>query len=123
VEGETLVGSVKVKKAFSKHTTMEVQVSTAGKVELATDRKVSKHSTVGVAVSVMAESLYLSMRIQRGGQKLSCPILLSSEVSLYNVFGAFCIKALFLLILKHLIIEPRKRRRKQRYTTHLLASE
>jgi hypothetical protein len=65
VEGETLVGSVKVKKAFSKHTTMEVQVSTAGKVELATDRKVSKHSTVGVAVSVGRSSRVLFCSPQR----------------------------------------------------------
>jgi hypothetical protein len=85
-------------------------------VSLGCSRAVTKSTRFAASVDVhYPSSLNLTLAVERSSQRIALPILLTPSLSLKAVLGAFTIPIILTAMLKKLVIDPRKRRRRQRY--------
>jgi len=110
--------SISVSKPLSKRTDFKiggsVWIFSGPTMSVGGTRTISKESKVGVSVSLQGNGIYFIMSYHRMGQKFSLPILVTEEVSIKNAIGSLLIPSFIILLVKFLIVEPNKKRTKQK---------
>ncbi|KAK6947582.1 DnaJ-like protein C11, C-terminal [Dillenia turbinata] len=80
--------------------------STALEIEIGGGRKLSDFSTIRMLYSLGIQGIFWKIELQRGGQKLVVPILLSRHLNPLFASGAFIIPTSLYFILKTYVVKP-----------------
>ncbi|WCJ25926.1 Chaperone protein dnaJ 13 [Euphorbia peplus] len=80
--------------------------SSALEVEVGGGRKLSEFSTIRMLYGVGIQGVFWKLELNRGGQKLIIPVLLSRNIDYAVAAGAFLVPTSLYFLLKKLVIKP-----------------
>lgn len=83
------------------------------------ERHIGKFSSIGMTVLLKMDSITVQISLQRGGYKFVLPILVSRQPTLASISASLVIPAAVTALVTLLIIEPRRRMKKQRKVEQL----